>query len=142
MPTAARSVSESKKGEIKGKADAISKYLGSADLGGQIEMQRKTIYQTSDASEAARLDRYLFYVACMVIMKDKNANFQAKIDAIKELRKPLSSQCPKSEIQRKFLEHLDAERYFFEQSEAIHNKHLFAKRFTAGLLSRVHSIRL
>ena len=96
-------MSDTTKGNIEGKAQAISKLLGSADIGGTIETERKTIYQTSDASEALRNDRYLFYVTCVLLMKDTTMPLQNKLDAIKALRQPISTGPAKGELMQKLL---------------------------------------
>jgi hypothetical protein len=75
-----KELSEKTKGDLEGKAQAISKFLGSADLGGKIETERKTLYQTSDSSEAVRNDRYLFYVTCILLMKDSVTSLKDKLD--------------------------------------------------------------
>jgi hypothetical protein len=79
---------ESVKGDLSGKAQALSKYLGTAELGGRIESERKTIYQTSEASEATRKDAYLAYVFCMIVMEDKNLKPGDKLDALQKFRSP------------------------------------------------------
>lgn len=98
-----KDVSSRTKTEIEGKAQAISKLVGSADLGGAIEIQRRSLYQTSDKSEAIRYDRYLAYVTCLLIMKDTSSPLKDKVDAIQKLRQPISSPSDKSGAVRKFL---------------------------------------
>jgi hypothetical protein len=87
-PDVTKEISDVKKADLQGKAQALSKYLGSGELAGKIDSERKTIYQTTDESEAIREDRYLAYMACIVIMGDKTASFKEKMDAIQTLRKP------------------------------------------------------
>jgi hypothetical protein len=87
-PEVQKEISDAKKADLEGKAQALSRFLGSGELGGKIESERKTIYQTTDQSEAIREDRYLAYMACVVIMNDKTATFKEKIEAIQALRKP------------------------------------------------------
>ena len=52
------------KGDLQGKAQVLTKLLGSANLSGQIQSERETIYKNSDQSEARRQDAYLAYVFC------------------------------------------------------------------------------
>jgi hypothetical protein len=78
------------KGDLTGKAEGLAKFLGEAELGGKIEKERKSIYQTSPESEANRKDEYLAYVFCTIIMQDKTANMREKLDALQTFRKPIS----------------------------------------------------
>jgi hypothetical protein len=99
-----KELSEKTKGDLEGKAQAISKLLGSADLGGKIETERKTLYQTSDSSEAIRADRYLFYVTCLLLMKDTTTPLKDKLDALNKLRQPVQPAGPsKSELMKQML---------------------------------------
>jgi hypothetical protein len=84
----AKEEAEAVKGDLNGKAQALSKYLGTAELGGRIEKERKTIYQTSEGSEAVRKDAYLAYLFCMIVMGDKNASMADKLDALTKFRTP------------------------------------------------------
>lgn len=102
-PDVIKELNEKTKGDIEGKAQALSKYLGTGEIGGKIESERKTLYQTSNTSEATRNDRYLFYVTCMILISDKTASFKDKMDAIQALRKPISNTPSKSELMRQFL---------------------------------------
>jgi hypothetical protein len=80
------------KGDLQGKAQALSKYIGSADLTGQIQTERQTIYRTTDQSEARRQDAYLAFMFCVLIMDDKTLSTPEKIKAINEFKRPISSK--------------------------------------------------
>jgi hypothetical protein len=81
---------EKLKGDLKGKAQALTKFLGSAELAGKIESERKELYRTSDKSDAARQDAYLAYMFCTIITEDTTLTPLEKIKAIREFRKPIS----------------------------------------------------
>lgn len=84
------------KGDLNGKAQALSKLVGNAELAGRIEKERKTIYQTSEGSEGNRKDAYLAYVFCVIIMQDKNASMVDKLNALQNFRQP--PPAPHSEV--------------------------------------------
>src|SRR6266404_7103688 len=84
-----KEISSTTKGDIEGKAQAISKVLGSADISGKIERERRTLYQTTESSERIRADRYLFYVTCVLLMKDTVTPLEKKLEAIRALRIPM-----------------------------------------------------
>ncbi len=79
---------EKLKGDLQGKAQALSKYIGSADLSGQIQTERQTIYKTTDQSEARRQDAYLAFMFCVLIMDDKTLSTGDKLKAISEFKQP------------------------------------------------------
>ena len=85
LPTTADS-DERIKGQLQGQADFLSKLVGNAELGGQVEAARKTIYQTSDKFFAAQKDAYLAYMFCVIVMQDKSLTTKDKLDAIKQYR--------------------------------------------------------
>lgn len=90
------------KGDLNGKAQALSKFLGNAELTGRIESERKTLYQTSEGSDANRKDAYLAYLFCMIIMQDKSANMNDKLKALQTFRQPIpiSGEGPKPRSDR------------------------------------------
>jgi len=83
---------------LDGKASALSKLIGSAELGGQIRTDRETIYKNNPPAEAQRQEAYLAYVFC-TLLEDSNADLTAKMKALQEFRKPLSSNdVPKATV--------------------------------------------
>ena len=83
-----RESNDTTKGDLTGKAQALSKLIGNAELGAKIKSERKTIYQTSDNSEAIRKDAYLAYIFCTLIMQDKNASLSDKLEALQRFKEP------------------------------------------------------
>jgi hypothetical protein len=79
---------EKLKGELQGKAQLLSRLVGEAELGGQIESSRRTIYQNSERYFAAQQDAYLAYMFCVILMEDTTKTSDQKIKAIQEFRKP------------------------------------------------------
>jgi hypothetical protein len=80
---------ESLKGDLQGKAQLLTKFLGSANLSGQIQTERETLYKNSDEPEARRQDAYLAYMFCVLIMDDKTQSTNEKIKAINEFKQPV-----------------------------------------------------
>jgi hypothetical protein len=88
---------ESIKGELAGKANFLSSYVGKADLGGKIEATRKEIFSKYSDANAAYMDRYLAYMFCLVLFDPKNQqNPEDKIKAIQEFKR---QQQPRSSIE-------------------------------------------
>jgi hypothetical protein len=82
------------KGDLQGKAQLLTKYLGGAELSGQIQTERATIYKNTDESEARRQDAYLAYMFCVLIMDDKTLSTADKIKSINEFKRPLNAPRP------------------------------------------------
>jgi hypothetical protein len=80
---------ESLKGDLQGKAQLLTKLLGSANLSGQIQTERETLYKNSDEPEARRQDAYLAYMFCVLIMDDRTLSINEKIKAINEFKQPV-----------------------------------------------------
>jgi hypothetical protein len=85
-------INEQTKGEIQGKAQALSKFLGSGDIGGKVEQDRRNIYQSADKIAAAQQDAYYLYTVCAAIMQDKTVSLSDKLRALREARRPFSSE--------------------------------------------------
>lgn len=93
LPTSGET-SESIKGQLQGQANLLTKYVGNAQLGGQIEAARKTLYQSSDKFFAAQKDAYLAYLFCLALTQDKSLSSLDKIKAISEFSKPAPTKIP------------------------------------------------
>jgi hypothetical protein len=88
LPTTADS-SDSLKGQLQGQADLLSKLVGKAELNGEIEAARRTIYQSSDKFFATQKDAYLGYIFCVILMQDKSLSTGEKLNALKQYREAL-----------------------------------------------------
>jgi hypothetical protein len=86
--TMAQKVDESLKGQLAGQADFLSKLVGKAELAGQVDAARTSIYQTSDQAFAAQKDAYLAYMFCKIVMQDKTLSTKDKLEAINQFRQP------------------------------------------------------
>jgi len=78
-PISQQEWSKTKSG-LDAKAQALLKLTG-GELAGQIETERKTIYQSTDHTRAALHERYLAYQFCVLIMNDTTMTTPAKIKA-------------------------------------------------------------
>ena len=90
LPVALES-DENLKGTLKGQAEVLSRLLGKAELGGEIEAARKTLYQNSNEFYAAQKDAYFAYIFCLTVINDQRASLNEKLDALQEFRKPVDS---------------------------------------------------
>jgi hypothetical protein len=79
---------ENLKGELQGKAQILSRFVGDAGLSGKVENERKSIYQSADKVSAAQQDAYLSYIFCVLIMDDNKLSTQEKLKAVNEFKKP------------------------------------------------------
>ena len=89
---------ESLKGQLKGQADFLTKFVGRAELGGEVEAARKQLYQSSDGFLAAQKDAYLAYVFCVILLQDKNLDTLKKLEALQAFKAaaPKPSPSPKA----------------------------------------------
>jgi hypothetical protein len=60
------------KGDLEGKANFLSSWLGKAGLGAKIDLTRKEIFAKYPDANTANMDRYLGYLFCMIIFDPKN----------------------------------------------------------------------
>lgn len=74
------------KADAQAKADGLFKYALSPDLKAQIDITRNIIYQDANTSRAIFIDRYMYYLFCVIVMNDKKFTTQQRLDALKEWR--------------------------------------------------------
>jgi hypothetical protein len=77
---------ESLKGEILGKAQFLSKYLGDAQLGGKIETSRTEIFSKYPDAEKSRANAYYEYQVCVLLMNDRRMTTKEKLDELRKIR--------------------------------------------------------
>ncbi len=82
------------KGELQSKAKLLSKLVGDAELGGNIESTKNSIYTQSSDFYPAQQEAYLNYVFCSIISSDESLSTQAKIEAIANIRAPFTPGKP------------------------------------------------
>lgn len=76
---------ESLKGEINGKAQVVSRYLGDAQLSGKIETSRTEIF--SKYPDGERANAYFEYQICVLIFSDKTMSTSEKLEELKKIRR-------------------------------------------------------
>jgi len=77
---------ETLKGEIAGKAQILSKYLGNAQLSGQIETSRTEIFSKYPNADE-RGNAYFEYQVCILLMNDKKMTTQEKLAELQKIRR-------------------------------------------------------
>ena len=89
---------ESIKGALQSKAQFLSRLVGQAELGGQIEATKKEIYVQSKDYYPAQQEAYLNYLFCVIISSDTKLSTLEKLDALSKIRtpRPQSSNEPPS----------------------------------------------
>jgi hypothetical protein len=88
---------ESIKGDLAGKANFLSGFVGKAELGGKIDATRKELFAKYSDANAAYMDRYLLYMFCYVLFDPKNTQTpQEKMQAIQEFKRQQQSTKPES----------------------------------------------
>jgi hypothetical protein len=99
-------ITDKDKKNLDGKAQAIAKIAGSAELAGTIDHERQAIYLNSKVDEAILHDRYLAYVTCLLVVGDsgKGVSLQDKAAIIERFRRPIPGISPKTDLMEKFLD--------------------------------------
>lgn len=77
---------ESIKGQLHGQADFLTKFVGQAQLSGQIAAAKKQIYQSSDKFFAAQKAAYLSYLFCILIRQDNSLSTSEKLKALETFK--------------------------------------------------------
>jgi len=73
------------KGEIEGKAQFLSRFLGDASLGGKVEQSKTEIFSRyKDADERSKA--YFDYEVCILLMQDKSMTTTQKIETLSRFR--------------------------------------------------------
>jgi hypothetical protein len=96
---------ESLEGAVKGEAQALSRWLGKAELGGQIQTSRKEIFSNYPEAEASRWNAYFQYQVCVLTMQDKSLTTPQKTSELtkiqREFSKPFDSKANRQDLQQK-----------------------------------------
>src|SRR4051812_43908898 len=71
-----------------------------AELGGKIDEERKTIYQSADRISAAPQDAYLAYMFCLIIVEDKSLSAADKFKALQEFQRPVRPSSQSEPVQK------------------------------------------
>jgi hypothetical protein len=88
--------------------------VGKAELAGQVEAARTSIYQTSDQAFAAQKDAYLSYMFCVIVTQYKTLSTKEKLDALNEFKRPvgLTNRKDRSKLTKSL-------QYFYAEGAAI-----------------------
>jgi len=81
---------EQLKGDIEGRVQALSRFLGDARLSGQLERNRRDIFDRYGDADQARTNAYLLYQFCLVIMSDTEMSTREKINEIIRIKREIS----------------------------------------------------
>lgn len=74
---------ETLKGEIEGKAQLLTKFVGDAQLGGKVETSQKEIFAKYPDADRARTDTYFAYMFCVLLFSPDNPqSFEEKQRAL------------------------------------------------------------
>lgn len=78
---------ESLKGEIKGKAHLVSKFLGDAELSGKIEKSRTEIFSKYPEAESSRANAFFEYQVCVLLFADTKMSTIQKLEELKKVHR-------------------------------------------------------
>jgi hypothetical protein len=78
------------RGEIKGKAEFLSKFLGNAELSGNIQKSRTEIFSKYPEAERTRSNAYFEFQVCVLLMNDTKLTTTQKIEELKKIRREFS----------------------------------------------------
>jgi hypothetical protein len=82
---------ESLKGELGGKAQLLTRWVGNADFKGQVEAARNDVFSKYPEARQTRSDDYLLYMFCSFVLRDPNFTGRDKQKAILEMRQALAA---------------------------------------------------
>ena len=74
------------KGDLQGKAQLLSRFVGDASLSGKIEQEKISIYQSADTVSAAQQIAYVYYIFCSIILPDTTLSTPDKIKALTDFQ--------------------------------------------------------
>lgn len=80
------------KGEISGKAQLLSKYIGDAQLGGNIQITRSEIFSKYPEAETSRGNAFFEYQVCVLVMDDKKMTTQEKLNELVKVRREFAKK--------------------------------------------------
>ncbi len=80
---------EDLKGEIEGKAQFLSRFLGDSELSGNLETARSDIFSKYPNADAARTNAYFLYVMCESIFSDYSMSEEEKRDEFFHVRREI-----------------------------------------------------
>lgn len=86
---------ETLKADISGKAQLLSKYVGNAELGGQIQTSRTEIFSKYPDAERSRSNAYFEYQVCVLIMSDKTRSNEEKLHDLEDVRRDFNKPVTK-----------------------------------------------
>ena len=81
---------ETLKGDIRGKAELLSKFIGGSELSGKIETTRTEIFSKYPEAETSRWNAFFQFQVCVLVMSDKSKTQAQKLDALKETQREFS----------------------------------------------------
>lgn len=87
---------ETIKGDLRGEAQLLSRYLGKAELGGQFETSRREIFSRYRNIDE-RSEAYFEYQVCILIMNDDELSNHEKINELRKIRREKKSSEPMSD---------------------------------------------
>jgi hypothetical protein len=80
------------KGDVEGKAQLLTKMLGSAQINGTVETSRTELYEEHKNVDQHQIDMYFMWVSCQTIMSDKTLSTPEKVKLFADIRPAFNSQ--------------------------------------------------
>jgi hypothetical protein len=128
------------KGELKGKAELLTRFVGDAALGGQIEISRNQIYASYPDADKARTDAYFSYMFCIVLFDPGNKQSpEEKKKAITEFRRQLQPGSSSTEEQPDHNKDALLEYVYSELEKTTRNLHIPSDLVVDGSLHMVRA---
>jgi hypothetical protein len=82
------------KGALDGKAELLMRFIGNAQLKGEVDVARSDVLSRYPNASALRINQYFLYVVCMAIFQDKAMSTLDKINAFTKARNSIFSSEP------------------------------------------------
>ena len=85
-------IQEQLKGEVEGKAQAVTKLLGSANLKGAIDTSRTELHEEHRNLDQHQIDMYSLWVFCQIISSEKTMSAADKAKLLMQVRSSFGQQ--------------------------------------------------
>jgi len=100
---------EALKGEIEGKAQLLSRFIGDANLSGKIETSRTEIFSKYPDAEKSRANAFFDYQVCVLIMNDKKLDTIQKLNELKKIKREFNNSISLEENQQNWVIYMETE---------------------------------
>lgn len=88
------------KGELDGQANLLSKFIGKAELRGNIETSRTEVFSKYPNADKLVVDHYLLFQTCVILMDDRSLSTPQKLEELRKTRREFKEVSSSQKIAR------------------------------------------